>query len=153
MTLPVTQTNVADAYNTLRNLGINAQSYCNSIQQAVMSGSASATLVLNLLGAAVTTLEYAATIKADTKLAASITAYVQQQTGNSTLDVATALQDSMSALASLVAAIVADYPKAANGYLMDRTFDASGNLVWASFGSAQLPKTVPAITNWLATIS
>jgi hypothetical protein len=145
---------VREAYDSVRELAINTQSYCTQLQAAVANGGpVSATFVLSLLGAAVQTLVQAQQIQADTALSAAITAYVQQQTGNATLDVHAEFTASMTALQGVVGAILADYPKDANGYLLDRRFDQGGNQVWITLTAATLPQTMPAIANWLTTIA
>jgi hypothetical protein len=154
MPLPVTATNVGDAYRSLRDSGVNTISYVKQVQAGITANAVSASFLLTAQAAAISTLGVAQSVQADTTLTAALIPYVQQQVGNPTLDVAAELTASMTALGALVSAIVTDYPKDANGYLLDRTFNSTtGTLVWVSVTGASLPNTNAAITAWLATVS
>ncbi len=153
MVLPVTPITVAQAYDNLRNQTVNVQSYCRSITSALAAGDVSAQTVYALLSAASGLASYATGLSQVSGFIASMTSYVQQQTGNSTLDVTTSYSTSLTALQALITAIVTDYPKDAAGHVLDRVMDATGAISGVSLSSAQLPNTVTAINAWLATIS
>jgi hypothetical protein len=153
MVLPVSGANVADAYSSLRSMATTLAGYCNQTVASVNGGGVNANFVLGLLQNAINTLSYAKTIQSNATLKTAIVSYVQQQVGNSTLDVSTDFDNSVTALSALVTAVIADYPKDANGHLLDRTFDANGNIIFITLTAAMLPQTMPAITAWLATIA
>jgi hypothetical protein len=153
----LTPANVADSYNQLRQSAINLHSYLTDLDAQLTAGSTGATFLMVVLGAAQSTLELAQSITTaapiGSQLGNALDAYVQQQTGWPTLDVHTELSTSMSALGNFVAALVGEYPKDVNGHLLDRIFDANGNLVWAQIPASTLLNTKAAITAWLATVS
>ncbi len=153
MVLPVVATPVAQAFSALRDQTINARSYCEQIVTATASGAVNADTVLRLMGAAQGLEAFATSLSSQTGFVASMAGYVQQQTGNATLDVTAAYAASLAALGALVKAIVTDLPKDNAGHLLDRTIDAAGAISSVSLSAAELPTVLPAITAWLATIS
>jgi hypothetical protein len=157
MALPIIPANVADSYNRLRDAAINLHSYMGDLQAQLAGGSSSATFVLVVFGIARTTLQMAQAIAAaappESQLGIALDAYVQQQTGAPDLDVHAELAASMTALAAFVTSLVGEYPKDAEGHLLDRVFDATGNIAWQQIPASALPNTSAAITSWLATVS
>jgi hypothetical protein len=79
--------------------------------------------------------------------------YVQMMTGQPDLDVHAELATSMSALGNVIGAMVNEYPKDADGYLLDRKFDADGIVQWDDIPSSSLTATDAAITVWMTTIT
>lgn len=154
MTLPVSSTPVANAYSDMRDKTINVRSYCTQVQTATSGGSSvSCDTVVRLLSAAQDLATFASGLSTQTGFQSALTTYVQQMVGDSTLDVTTAYDTSLAALDALVTAIVADLPQDSAGHLLDRTITSAGVISTVPLTAAQLPKTLPAITSWLATIS
>lgn len=153
--LPLSTTPVASVYDTFSGMATNVRSYCEQVQSGTANGgSVSASLLFRLLGAAKSVISYAATLPATSAFQSALTAYVQQQVGDPTLDVLTSYQTSLSALNSLISAIAADYPKDAAGHTLDRVMNATtGDVTEVSVTGANLPTTLPAISAWLSTIS
>jgi|SRR5579875_558087 len=156
MVLPVTPQNVLDQYTQLRVSASNTISYMKQVQSQISGNAMSASFFLTALAAAVSTLTLASQIAtaapSGSDMGNALDGFVQQQTGQPTLSVHTELTASMSALSALITAMTGDYPKDSAGHLLDRTFDAIGNVVWSSLSAVSFTNTNTAITAWLATI-
>lgn len=73
--------------------------------------------------------------------------------GQPTLDVHTEFVASMTALQALAGALIAAYPKAANGFVLDRVMGATGVITDQSIPAANLSSVNAALSAWLATIA
>jgi len=153
MPLPLSAITTAAAYSILQDAANNLSSYVKLLQADIAAGQIPCQDVLATLGAAIALQTQATAIGSDAGLVASMTTYVQQQTGNPTLDVPAEFDASLTALVALIAAIQSDYPKDSNGVLLDRTFSSAGVVTWATLAQSSLPLTTPALTAWAATVS
>jgi hypothetical protein len=151
-TLPFISATVAETYNSLLSSARNTQAYMSAIQRDLAIGPVAANTVLAALSAAQSLSALVTQLRADAVLSAGVVAYTQQQAGQPTLDVASALDASATALQVLIAALLAAYPQT-GGFLSDRQFDANGNLTWVSIPASQMQAVSTAITAWFATIS
>jgi hypothetical protein len=151
-TLPFISATVAETYNSLLSSARNTQAYMSAIQRDLAIGPVAANTVLAALSAAQGLLALVTQLRADAVLSAGVVAYTQQQVGQPTLDVASALDASATALQALITALLAAYPQT-GGVLADRQFDANGALIWVSIPAAQMQAASAAITAWFATIS
>jgi hypothetical protein len=157
MVLPVPSLTVSEAYDALLGQGRNTKGCFQNLLASIQSGDQDATIdsQVFLVGiqSAVNTLSKAQQLTADTSQSAALTAYVQQMAGDPSLDVSAELTASMTALGAAIMAMVGDYPKDANGFLLDRSFSQSGELTSATLSPASLSNSATAMTAWLATIS
>jgi hypothetical protein len=159
--LPVPLISAAQAYETLRAQGLNTRSYFNNLHQMLTSapqeGETEVTIDSQYFMAAITsaanTLALAQEMAADETQAEAFGNYVRQMSGNPDLDVHTELTTSMTALGSAIATMIAVYPQDANGFLLDRHFDASGRIVTISLTATSLATADGAMLAWLATIT
>lgn len=150
MALPVSGVTVAEAYAALRDKTINLKSYCVQVQN---STTISCTSLRGMLGAAMNLAAYATGLSTQTGFTAALTSYVQQMVGDATLNVAADFSVSLTYLDALITAIIADLPKDGAGHLLDTTITSAGVISTVSLTPTQLPKTLPAIASWLATIA
>lgn len=148
--LPVTTSKVADQWTALLQDCRNTRSAAQSIQTELGVNSVNSGDLLGLLGQAVALIAQIQFIQGETSLLPSFVAYVQQQLGISGFNVADAANTVLSAAQGLVSGITTDYPKDGSGFLADRKFDGSGNVVASSFLASALPNTASAITAFLA---
>jgi len=153
MTLPLSSVTTAAAYCILQDAATNLSSYIRMLQADITTGQIPCQNILATLNSALALQSQASAVGADTALVGSMAVYVQQQTGNPTLDVVAEFNASMAALVSLISAIQSDYPKDGNGVLLDRTFSPTGIVTWATLAQSSLPLTTPALIAWQATVS
>lgn len=157
MVLPVSITHVAEWYNGLTSQGRYLQSMCQQLQAQIASGTVQLPFLLDVLATSVATVTQAQQVLTQvppgSNASNSLITYVQQQTGDPTLNVLNELNNSMAVLQTFIGTIPTEYPKDANGKLLDRSFNAGGQLTWASVPASSLPNTTAALANWLATIA
>ena len=154
MTLPVTGLTASTAYASLRNTAAVLYSHATQLQASLAANSVLPSLALNLLRDCTSTLTQIAAIEANAPILTSVLALYASDTGDTTDTTATKINASATALQALVAAILADFPKAADGvHLSYETFGAGGVVAMDTFTAAQFPTTPNALSNWVATVS
>ena len=146
MPLPLNTLNAQQAFDAFSQRGQNVQNLAKIVQATPVGSN----MVASLLAHAIDLDAYVSSVNADAALTSSLVAYVQQVTGSTT--VGADFSASSAALSALIAAIKADYPKDSAAHVLDRVMDASGNITSITFAATQLPNTLPAIANWLATL-
>src|SRR4051812_5951698 len=124
MTLPVAILTAAEAYQTIRAMGREMQGRCLQLQAQFTAGTLYAAFLTDVLNAAVGTVSEIAALRTVPGLAN----YARSQLGDDTLDLTPALTASLTALHILAATIRAEYPRNADGFLLDRTFGPDGSV-------------------------
>lgn len=79
--------------------------------------------------------------------------YARAQENDPAYDVIAEWTALLSAVASLLSFVTTNFPKDANGYLLEKTFAADGTYVFRTFTSAQLAGLVSAIAAVVALIA
>jgi hypothetical protein len=152
MTLPLSTTTVDVEYSIMRNMGINAQSYVLNVQRQIAANSVQPTDFLSALSACVSLLAMSSAVATNATLVANLVAYANLVVPGTTFT-ATSMAGSIAALQALVTAMVAEYPKDANGHLIDRSFAADGSINWIAQAGTAFPQTAAAASTWLGTLS
>ncbi len=154
MALPVSNPGASTFYHSLRNTVAVLLGHAKQLQAAIAANSVLPSLVLNLLSDGTNTLAQIATIKADPAVLASVLTMYATDTGDSTDTTSMNIDASAAALQTLIGAIVADFPKAADGtHLAYETFSASGIVTMDTLTAARFPTTPTALAAWIATVS
>lgn len=148
MALPLSTPNAQESFTQFQRVATNV---ANLARPMVTAASINANLMASLLSQVMALVTYAQTVAADATLVAAVVAYAQQVSGSTTVQ--TDFAASLTAIESLQAAILKDYPKDANGFVLDRSMSAAGVIDWIAFTPAQFPTTLPAISAWLATVA
>jgi hypothetical protein len=152
MPLPVSAPIASDSYAELRSATHTTMQFVPAFTLPV-SGDFGAAM-LNLLDSAKKTLAQFALIDADPVLAASVLALYAKETGDTIDTTAANVTACAAALQAVAAAIMADFPKAADGkHIAWQTFDATGAVVSDPLVPANFPTTQAAAAAWLATVS
>jgi hypothetical protein len=142
---------VSRVYEQILALGQATQANCQAVQAAAANGPVSCNLLMPLVSTAARLVALLASVMSNTALAAALVSYTQMQMANPAFDVAGDVTASLTALQALVAALMAEYPKSADGSLADRIMDNQGNVTVVDAPAQSLPTTLPAIAAWLAT--
>lgn len=150
MALPLSTTTAQTIYENFSSFGNTVKSICDQVK------SAGASIPLNTLGSLLTQAQalsvFSSSIAADPTATANVIAYVQSQTGSTT--VATDFATSHANIQALVAAVVSEYPVNQDGFMLDRKIDpASNQILWVSIPSTSIPKTLAAINAWVSTVA
>ncbi len=154
MTLPVSAPTASDSYNNLRRATANIMAVAQQLQPALAANAADPVMVLQLLTNAVFALSLLAGIQASPPLMVAVVALYASETGDTTDTTGAAVVASATALQALVAAIVADFPKAADGkHLAWQSLGLTGAMTCDVFMAAHFPTAIPALTAWLATVA
>jgi voltage-gated potassium channel Kch len=153
MPLPVSTPNASMSYDSMRSYTSVLMGHAQQFQAAIAANSILSSLVVNTLSDAVGVLALVATISTNPTLNAAVLAFYANETGDTTDTTAANVTASAAALQALVTAILAEYPKDAQGHLLDRAFGTGGVITLVTFTASQFPTTATALTAWLATVS
>jgi len=152
-TLPVSTLTIDKVWETVANQSTNLKSYIQQVQTAAAAGNVGSDLILRMLAAAVGYVALAKAIQANGAQTTALVAYVQGQPGASGLSVGSLLLATVTAAQTLVTALTGEFPKDGSGHLLDRTFDANGNVVPITLAPTGFPNTAAAMTAYVATVS
>jgi hypothetical protein len=155
MAFPATGTtsadNLSDVWTFARAMAAQVRSRASTLSTMAAGSSTSASYVLD-----------SATFFADGKAAllkasqvGGIGAYAQAQINDATVNVSTEFNSMMTAIDNVVAAIIANFPKDAQGRLLFLTWtaDNSGRQTSSAFTAAQMAPVKTALDALVATIS
>lgn len=144
-TFPVT---LEAAWMGARNTAAQIKAQASNLNSQIATGPVSSQVIINSLSFFVTLNGQLTTYAAVPGLAA----YAQAQVNNPSLDVAGAFTTMQNALVAVGSWIMTNFPVDANGFLQAIQF-SGGNVVWATFTSAQLAGLTTALNALIATIS
>lgn len=149
MALPVLNTTPADAYFQIRAQGQQMRALCLQLQEQLAAGTVYAAFLLDVQASAIARIQEIPPL-ADVP---GLGAYVKQQLADPDIDLTVPLQECIGTLMMLNSAIQAEYPKDAEGRLLDRSFGADGSVQWIALPAESLPQTGAAAASFLATLS
>ena len=154
MALILSTPTVSDAYNQLRSFTIRVQSVASQFATQYAAGAVGLDIVQSLIAQSTQLLTLANQVESQTALQSNFDAYVSAQTGQAQTDVHTAFVASMSALQTLMAALIAAVPVDANGFVLDRKLNAATGAVTTQTAAASALATAnTALAAWLATLA
>lgn len=151
MALPVSGLTAAEAYDLIRVRGRTARDLALQLQVQIAAGTVQTAFALDVANTATAIVTEVAQVRATPGLAD----YSRAQFGitDPTADIGAMLNATLTALYGIGAAIRAEYPKDGSGYLLDRKFQADGQVAWIDLPAASFPATASAITAFLATLT
>ncbi len=149
MPLPVTQTLAADAYNALRGQAAQMIGLGQQLRAQLNAGTVYSAFLLDVLNTAAGTLQ----VVAEMRVVPGLVAYASVTIGDPDMDVAGLLQEAATALYMLQQAILAEYPVDESGRLLDRVFQADGQVRMLNIEAVDLAQTGVALDAFLATLS
>ncbi len=153
MALIISAPTVSEAYAQLRSFTIRVQSVASIFATQYAAGAVGLDIVEPLIGQGTQLLGLAQQVASLTALQSNFDAYVSAQTGQLQTDVHTSFLTAMSALQTLVGALIAAVPVDASGYVLDRKISASGVITTQTATAATLANVNTALTAWLATLA
>ena len=127
--------------------------HAQQLQTAITANSITPSLVLNLLNDCVNIANFATLVEANPNLEAAVVAFWASDQQTTTTIVSNLLGVMFGATTTLNTDIQADYPKDAQGHLLDHSFGSGGVITQPTFTASQFPTTATALTAWLATVS
>lgn len=135
------------AWAQARDTAAQIQVQANSLNAQIAAGNVNAQVLINAQ-----TLFVALNTRLTTIASMSgIVAYAQAQVSNPSLDVAAAFTAMQNALIACGTWIINNFPKDTGNFLQAVSF-SGGNVVWATFSTAQLSGLATLLTALLATI-
>lgn len=153
MTVPASNNLVGMVFDQVWGSLHDLRAYCLRVQSGTAGGVAiGSNEVLAVAQAAVTFRTIVNTWQPQTTLWNAVVAYAAQVTATASLTA----QDFTAVFTSsgtLLNALAGEYPHDAQARLLDRTFSLTLGLQIITVTAAQMPNTMTAITNFLATLS
>jgi len=150
---PVSQPNVLDTFKAFQGAAQQVQSLCTSVSQA--SGNVPAQEVLNLLNQSVALNAMVTTLNASQALVTAMLAFLPTMfptlVGLTAAQIQANFAASVAALQALITAISSDLPTDSGGFLQVQNLQSSVPTM-TNYAPAQLSRTLPAITAFLATV-
>ena len=140
-------------YQATRGLMNVMLGHAQQLQAAITGNAILPSLVLNLLNDAVNVAGFATLVEGNVNLEAAVVAFWAQDQNTTTTIVSNLLGAMFAATTTLNTDIQTDYPKDAQGHLLDRSFGTGGVITQPTFLASQFPNTATALTAWLATVS
>jgi hypothetical protein len=151
MAIPVSAQNAREGYELFRRQAREMWIRCRQFDdQIAADGSVDSAFVLNDL--LVCSLETRDAFN-EVRTVPGIVAWARNEAGDQAWNVVAAFTDALTKLDAITAAIVAEYPKDASGYLLDRTLNAQARIVWDKIPAGSLTQTVAAIAAFRATLT
>ena len=153
MTIPVTPTPVTDVYQEFRSLALTTMQYCTNLLNIVSGGPVPASMFWVAIESASSLAAGIKNILANQALSAELISFMQMQSAQPQWDVAADIASSLGALETMIAAMVAEFPRSGDGTMADRTLNADGTFSTTQVPNTSVSKTVETTMAWLATVS
>ena len=150
MAFSLTKEPIANTYDAIRRSAIGFKGQCQNFVNATNGGSVSANMLLDVLLAARHLVGILADATADEQRVSALISFAQIQAADQTVDVTGYVKANVVGLSDIIGAIIAEYPKTADGFLSDRKMDASGDVTIADIPVKAMPASLNAVIAWIA---
>lgn len=149
--LPLTTQTASEAFRELRDVGGAMRALCVQLRAQIDAGTVYPQFVRDVLAQARHTLQRVPVLAEVEGLGDHIRRELARPPE---FDLTEPLNQSLGALAALVGAVVAEYPRdPETGRMLDSTLQPDGSVVWATIPAASMQQTGAAVDAFLATLA